>query len=91
MTLRLDPPRLVRGWRIAALVDVARHATPVGGGVVAVASKHPVALLLARDGRLLAFSPDGSPLDPVALERRHPGLHATLTGGALMRAHRATK
>ncbi len=91
MALRLDPPRLVRGWRIAALTEVKRQATSAGAGLFFTASKQPVALLLARDGRLLAFTPDGRALDPAALERRHPGLHATMTGDALMHGPRATK
>ncbi len=80
MTLRLEPAIDVGGWRAAALCEQAIAVACAGGAMVATAHKRPVAILLAREGVVTAFAPDGLALDVADLERRCPGAVEAVTG-----------
>lgn len=73
MTIALD--RTLRFGRLAIAAIVNRSASCRRiGAVTFQAAKHPVAILVQRDGVTTAFDLDGSPIASVDVERRFPGL-----------------
>lgn len=78
MSLALDPPRQAGAYRVAALAERWVVARGPEGGVMAVARKHPVAVVVATAGQLWAVDLRGRRLEPAALEAACPGLHAAM-------------
>lgn len=68
MTLRLETPRRIGTRTVAAIVETRIRARRTGGGISASGSLAPRAILVAEDGTVSAFAPDGRPmpLDSVA-------------------------
>lgn len=72
MGVTLEPTLRVNGVLIGALSETHVHCKTHkrGGGVFG--AKKPLAILLADETGLRAFSPEGEPLDWTQLEATHP-------------------
>lgn len=72
MTAELD--NVVRAGAVTAAAIATRSVhCDFRSAVSAHGHKHPVAVLIRRDGVTLAFDIDGSPIAREVLERRFPG------------------
>ena len=71
MTISLEAPRRVGMWCVAALVETTRSDAAWIGHFRA---KRPVALLLLRDGEVVAFGPTGEPTTIEALRGICPNI-----------------
>jgi hypothetical protein len=72
MTVELDPVLHVGAVVVGALAErsVRRALLP---GLSIYGSKHPVAVLIRRDGVTMGFNIDGEPIAADEFERRFPG------------------
>lgn len=77
MTARLEAPRRIGEVAVAAVVETRIDARAIGGTAVFSGTHAPRAILIARAGAVLAYTPDGRPLSldevtalvPDAIER----------------------
>ena len=77
MTARLEAPRRIGEAVVAAVVETRIDARRIGKAAVFSGTHAPRAILIAREGTVLAYAPDGRPLSldkvtalvPDAIER----------------------
>lgn len=73
--IALDPPRRLGPVFASALVQ--RQVLPLPGG--ALASKHPIAVLIGTAEKASAFAANGRPMAPGELDRLSPTARADFT------------
>jgi hypothetical protein len=68
MTVKLDKKITVANLTVAAVVDVSLALGQCGPAFGCVGHKRPVAILVSRGDKRVAFLPDGTPLSPQELD-----------------------
>ncbi len=74
MSVVMDTPLTVRGFRVAALARVELQAQVDRKATVGWGAKTPLAILIGGPGGVMAFDPAGRALDRAQVEAMLPGV-----------------